>query len=239
MGALKQRNNIIDYIKGIGIVFMVMGHAGAPFTSFLYLFHMAIFFIASGYCYNKDNASNGQDTLNYIVRKIRNLWLPYVLWMTIFSVTHNLCIKHNIYTNNPRIFEYLSGSYIRTTEFWSFTQIVENIIKACLLRGDTRGLAGAFWFLATLLEISVFYNIVESVLRNVVKTKYVVHIQSVISMIFLFAGYAFHVLNLSVGGAKGFSLIIAYFTSDIFLKFQKFMKITFCREFDGLYLLWQ
>lgn len=105
MGALKQRNNIIDYIKGIGIVFMVMGHAGAPFTSFLYLFHMAIFFIASGYCYNKDNASNGQDTLNYIVRKIRNLWLPYVLWMTIFSVTHNLCIKHNIYTNNPRIFE--------------------------------------------------------------------------------------------------------------------------------------
>lgn len=77
-----------------------------------------------------------------------------------------------------------------------------------MLRGDTRGLAGAFWFLATLLEISVFYNIVESVLRNVVKTKYVAHIQSVISMIFLFAGYAFHVLNLSVGGGRKGSLLL-------------------------------
>ena len=46
----KERNVHIDIIKGIGIILMVYGHAAAPFKHFIYLFHMAIFFMASGYC---------------------------------------------------------------------------------------------------------------------------------------------------------------------------------------------
>lgn len=39
----KERNISIDIIKGIGIILMVGGHCGMPFTHFIYLFHMAIF----------------------------------------------------------------------------------------------------------------------------------------------------------------------------------------------------
>ena len=39
----KVRDATIDILKGIGIILMVAGHCGAPFTSYIYLFHMAIF----------------------------------------------------------------------------------------------------------------------------------------------------------------------------------------------------
>ena len=38
---MKNRNISIDIIKGIGIILMVGGHCGMPFTHFIYLFHMA------------------------------------------------------------------------------------------------------------------------------------------------------------------------------------------------------
>ena len=42
----KQRDPVIDSMRGIGIVLMVLGHSGFPGTDFIYLFHMALFFYA-------------------------------------------------------------------------------------------------------------------------------------------------------------------------------------------------
>lgn len=36
----------IDVIKGICIILMVVGHSGSPITKWIYLFHMAVFFVA-------------------------------------------------------------------------------------------------------------------------------------------------------------------------------------------------
>ena len=38
---LTKRNVSIDIIKGIGIFLMVSGHGGAPYTHFIYLFHIS------------------------------------------------------------------------------------------------------------------------------------------------------------------------------------------------------
>lgn len=56
-----KRNPLIDYMKAIGIILMVMGHSGSPITLWIYLFHMSLFFIISGYCikeYYSDSLSN-------------------------------------------------------------------------------------------------------------------------------------------------------------------------------------
>lgn len=50
--SIVERYKVIDVIKGYGICLMVCGHSGAPFTNWIYLFHMALFFIASGYLWN-------------------------------------------------------------------------------------------------------------------------------------------------------------------------------------------
>lgn len=53
MDSVNKRDSCIDIIKGLGISFMVAGHCGSPITKFITLFHMAIFFVASGYCYKE------------------------------------------------------------------------------------------------------------------------------------------------------------------------------------------
>lgn len=68
---MKNRNINIDIIKGIGIILMVGGHCGMPFTHFIYLFHMAIFFMASGYCFNASNSETMQDVLSFVKRKFK------------------------------------------------------------------------------------------------------------------------------------------------------------------------
>ena len=48
----KQRDPVLDSMRGIGIVLMVLGHAGFPGSSFIYLFHMALFFMLSGWFFS-------------------------------------------------------------------------------------------------------------------------------------------------------------------------------------------
>lgn len=48
----KRRDPVIDSMRGIGIVLMVLGHSGYPGTDFIYLFHMALFFMLSGWLFS-------------------------------------------------------------------------------------------------------------------------------------------------------------------------------------------
>ena len=49
------RNEIIDIAKAIGIILMVIGHTRCPeyLRHLIYLFHMPLFFILSGYFLQK------------------------------------------------------------------------------------------------------------------------------------------------------------------------------------------
>lgn len=48
----KQRDPVLDSMRGIRIVLMVLGHAGFPGPCFIYLFHMALFFMLSGWFFS-------------------------------------------------------------------------------------------------------------------------------------------------------------------------------------------
>lgn len=84
-------------IKGIGIILMVMGHSGFPFTKYIYLFHMSIFFIASGYLYKDKDSDTLYSIFKFIFRKIKSLWLPYVGGMILFTMFHNVFMRIGIY----------------------------------------------------------------------------------------------------------------------------------------------
>ncbi|MBQ9632326.1 MAG: acyltransferase family protein, partial [Lachnospiraceae bacterium] len=78
------RSHEIDILKAVGIICMVAGHSGAPFSHFIYLFHMAIFFIASGFFFKDRDSNDLHSLISAIKRKLRQLWLPFVLWHTFF-----------------------------------------------------------------------------------------------------------------------------------------------------------
>lgn len=45
------RDSSVDIIKGLAIVLVVYGHTWPLCRSYIYLFHMAVFLMASGFCY--------------------------------------------------------------------------------------------------------------------------------------------------------------------------------------------
>ena len=45
----KQRDPVLDSMRGIGIVLMVLGHARVPRFGFIYLFHSALLYSAGGF----------------------------------------------------------------------------------------------------------------------------------------------------------------------------------------------
>ena len=53
MSCTTKRNSVVDIMKGIAIMLVVIGHTYNKYLyNFISLFHIAIFFIISGYCFN-------------------------------------------------------------------------------------------------------------------------------------------------------------------------------------------
>lgn len=52
------RNETINIARGIAIILMCTGHAFCPdmLCKFIYMFHMAFFFMSSGYFFNKESS---------------------------------------------------------------------------------------------------------------------------------------------------------------------------------------
>lgn len=85
----KSRESYIDVVRGLAIVLVVLGHLGMPITinSFIYGFHMPLFFLLSGYLYT---ASKWTATpfFQFIRLKARAYLLPYALLGFINLVTN-------------------------------------------------------------------------------------------------------------------------------------------------------
>lgn len=166
-----------------------------PFTHFIYLFHMAIFFMASGYCFNASNSETMQDVLSFVKRKFKGLWFPYVLWTAVFSLLHNVFIKTGIYSPDP----------------WSISEIGKNIIKSFFLHGHTQ-LGSALWFISTLMQIAVLYCCIDYVIKKVAASKKANFLlQGAVSIVFLAVGYRCALTNSIWGGKTECYLITACF----------------------------
>jgi len=151
----KKRIEEIDILKALGIICMVAGHSGAPFTHFVYLFHMAIFFMASGFCFKDTDSDNIKSVIKAIKNKFKQLWLPFFAWNTIYVLLANVFIKINVYTDNPEILDYILASVFSP---YSASDIIWKILKGAAFSGCEQ-IYGASWFLRTLFMVSVGYSI--------------------------------------------------------------------------------
>ncbi len=181
------RNSNIDILKALGIIFMVAGHCRAPLPDFIFLFHMAIFFVASGYCYKSEKSDNIRNVIRFTKRKIKTLWLPYYIWTSLFLCLHNYFIKVNIYTDNPVFLEYISGKWAILSYPMTAKETLINIGKSVFFLTSTQ-LGGAFWFIGTLFLLSITYCYVDYFAKKVLKTKDTFLIQTVVSF-FLFGNW--------------------------------------------------
>jgi fucose 4-O-acetylase-like acetyltransferase len=146
-----ERSQNLDIIKGIGIILVVLGHCGCPAAHFIYLFHMAIFFIASGYVLNSAYSDNFANFRTLFRKRLKALWLPCFFFNTLFLLLAGTFIKYDIYPADVK----------------TAPTIASGILLNALLYLKGGPLAGACWFLGTLFEVTVIYALVDYLLKRI------------------------------------------------------------------------
>ena len=184
-----QRSNIIDMLKGMGIVLMVLRHARAPYSDFVLLFHMPIFFIASGYLYKRDYANNIQEVKRYIWKKIKTLYIPYISYVAVYILLNNFFLKLHIYTTNKEFLKQkVTQSYAILGHKYSIFESIRNILKAAIFRGGTQ-LTGAAWFFQTLFMVLILYTVLEFFVEIIYDKVKAIQIQTIIAVCSLILGW--------------------------------------------------
>lgn len=128
---MQARDETIDTLRGIGIIFVVLGHllSDGPHNTlyndgqlyrYIYSFHMPLFFILSGYCFKYRDTFKG-----YLIHKLKTLALPYYASVFI-SIFFTICFS-NIYDFNRFVDALiLSGTnlaYVNNFALWFYPVI--------------------------------------------------------------------------------------------------------------------
>lgn len=166
--ASRRHNAQVSIAKALGIILMVMGHAGCPeyLHDFIYLFHMPLFFFLSAYFFR--DAKVVESAGQYVVRKFKNLYWPYIKWSIIFLLLHNLFYQIGFYDNSL-----------------TWQELLVNV--KCSVRGMWQGerMLGAYWFLISLFWESLLFGLIIWI-KHKTKSRYL----DLIAVILLFlVGY--------------------------------------------------
>lgn len=93
-----KRDDFIDAVKGIGILFVILGHTfGIPeiIYNIMYSFHMPLFFIIAGYLYD-ENKYNSCNLKKVALKKAKSYLVPYYSFAginLILTIVWNVTIK--------------------------------------------------------------------------------------------------------------------------------------------------
>lgn len=138
--ARARHNSQISIAKAIGIILMVAGHSGCPeyVHDFIYLFHMPLFFFLSAYFFRDEKVTVhcGQ----FVMRKFKNLYWPYIKWSFVFLLLHNVF--------------YIIGFYDSSL---TWQNILVNAKRSVLGMWQGEKILGAYWFLISLFWESMLF----------------------------------------------------------------------------------
>jgi fucose 4-O-acetylase-like acetyltransferase len=158
----------IDAAKGIGIILVVIGHAGRGIMSAaipdeqriipmldvaIYAFHMPLFFILSGVTIGMRPVSTIQPDLT---RKIWRIFYPLVLWTYLFLAMQAVA---GAYANSNVSWEdLLTLPLPPVAHFWFLWALLLNVASFAIARLLFRSLASDVWFWVFAICISAAAN---------------------------------------------------------------------------------
>ncbi len=152
------RNDSVSIAKGIGIILMVLAHAGCPDFAwrYIYMFHMPLFFIMSGYCFNIKYTDNKK---NFILKRIKGLYVPYIKYGLIFLLLHNVFFVIGIYNDE-------CGFRGATSVQYTLMDCLKRGISIVTRMSDAEQLLGGYWFLKELFFASILSLFIISYVKK-------------------------------------------------------------------------
>jgi fucose 4-O-acetylase-like acetyltransferase len=128
---MKKKVLWIDILKGFGIISVVVGHVlPRADLDFIYLFHMPLFFVISGYLFKASH-----DYKEFAIKKAFALLVPYCSIIIVFLIP-------------SQIHEMSEGL------FPALKSLIGTLIGGRLLRGT----GGVFWFVTCLFATQQIFN---------------------------------------------------------------------------------
>lgn len=189
----KNRDNILDIMKGVSILLVVLGHTYNPFChNFIYLFHVAIFYIISGYFFNPSYVESKHGLFLLLKKRILSLWVPYVSYNFLALLCQNFFLKIGFLTTNQEAYNLL-GCYLPDgcNTYVTLKTAVLYILKSfCFM--NSRPFAGGLWFLGGLFFVTFLYSLIQFIL---VKFNHG-NLHIFLSIFFLILGFLFECLQL-------------------------------------------
>lgn len=150
-----KRDSGMDIVKGIGIILMVLGHSGTRLSRWIYLFHMALFFIVAGYCLKEEYSDSLHGFIKLLQKRIKSLYVPCLLFNLFIVLCHNSFYRMNLIGG---------GEY-------TVKDIITGICK-CVLFSGGENLSAAMWFLRTMFLSTVLYAFTDLLVKKLMR-KYV------------------------------------------------------------------
>lgn len=129
----------IDILKGIGILFVILGHIQQNIPKWLliyiYSFHMPLFYYISGYLYKKDYEK--MSVKEYTIKRAKELLYPY-LTLNFLNLVWYIIKEHSISGILKYILSFLYSNYIFDINY-----------------------VGAIWFLMSLFIVEMVYFFIK------------------------------------------------------------------------------
>lgn len=208
------RNLVIDLVKGLAIILMVLGHTGFIYTRAIYLFHMPVFFLASGYLFQTSACRTVSDLKSLCRKRFFSLYLPCLLWNVAFVLLHNFFFSIGLEA------EPLPGTAaghwplwfppVMDADFWIITA------KTCCLFLYSEPLAIVSWFFRALLLANIGFAVIHYLSLRLCP-KYPLILSLGVSLSLLFASFHDHAALETYGVGAALSSLI-FFPLGILLR---------------------
>ena len=142
MGKYSRRGRVdwVDIAKGIGILLVVYGHAMGPGMKYVYLFHLPLFMMLSGYVYNPDQSFG-----TWLWKKFTSIYIPFAGWNFI------VIMIRIAYAIDQGVWENVAEG--RLNILWT--------MFLCINKEDQY--LGATWYLGTLFLVSIIYKLIDMI----------------------------------------------------------------------------
>lgn len=177
------RSKILDFMKAIGIILVVLGHCNFyPFLNrFIYLFHLPLFFLISGYLYHEKDSN---EPWLFIGKKLQRFLPLYICYASFFVLFHNVFVSMGILDS--------------TLLIYPIGKIVTGILDSFLFH-TVEPYAAAMWFIPVLFVSLVVYNFITYLVRNVQNNKEKEIKRTFIIFLFTLLGLYLNYRNFNIG----------------------------------------
>lgn len=188
-------------LKAIAIILVVIAHSAAPayLSNFAYMVGVPAFFVLSGYFFKLDNLDNTSD---FVIRRTKTLYLPFIKWGVFFLILHNLFFEVGFLS------ESCGNAQGGVTHPYNWTQAAQHLWSMVFnMSGYDPFMAGAFWFFRALFLANIAFIFLFKATRQLGKFKTsTLQVVSVIVLAFLLALWqafmGLHITGVAQGGYR-------------------------------------